>query len=77
MCIHDGYMEPPAPHRRLMYSVEEAAVLLSLSRAQIYRLMDLQEIGSVTVGRSRRITRDQLAAFVTALEMQAGFRAPK
>ena len=54
--------------RKLAYTVEEAAELLSLSRAHLYRLIDLQEIGSVTIGRSRRITAKQLQAFINSLE---------
>ncbi|MCC7434211.1 MAG: helix-turn-helix domain-containing protein [Methanoregulaceae archaeon] len=53
---------------KLAYSVEEAAELLSLSRAHVYRLLDLQELGSVTVGRSRRITASQLEDFIRRLE---------
>lgn len=51
-----------------MYTVEEAATLLSISRAQIYRLIDSCQLGSVTVGRSRRITLSQLTAFTRSLE---------
>lgn len=57
--------------RKLAYTVEEAAELLSVSRAHLYRLIDLQEIGSVTIGRSRRITAKQLATFLESLEIQA------
>ncbi len=53
---------------KLAYTVEEAAEMLSLSRAHVYRLIDLQEIGSVTIGRSRRITASQLAEFIKELE---------
>jgi len=53
---------------KLAYSIEEAAELLSLSRAHLYRLIDLQEIGSITIGRSRRITAKQLEDFVRRLE---------
>jgi excisionase family DNA binding protein len=53
---------------KLAYTVEEAAELLSLSRAHVYRLLDVRELGSVTIGRSRRITHSQLLAFVRALE---------
>ncbi len=53
---------------KLAYTVQEAADLLSLSRAHIYRLMEVQELGSVTIGRSRRITASQLVSFISALE---------
>lgn len=56
---------------KLAYTVEEAAEMLSLSRAHLYRLIDLQQIGSVTIGRSRRITSTQLSQFISTLEGRA------
>lgn len=50
--------------QKLAYTVKEASSLLSLSRAQIYRLMDQGDIKFVKIGRSRRITAEQLQAFV-------------
>ena len=54
--------------QKLAYTVEEAAELLSLSRAKLYRLIDACEIGSVVIGRSRRITHSQLEEFLNRLE---------
>jgi|GEM_PF-5875486 len=54
--------------QKLAYKVEEAAELLSLSRAKLYRLIDTCEIGSVVIGRSRRITHSQLQEFLSGLE---------
>ncbi len=56
---------------KLAYTVEEAAALLSLSRAHVYRLLDLQELSSISIGRSRRITAGQLQDFITRLEARA------
>lgn len=53
---------------KLAYRVEEAADLLSVSRAQIYRLLDAGELTSISIGRSRRITRAQLDAFIRLKE---------
>lgn len=50
--------------QKLIYTVKEASSLLSLSRAQLYRLMDQGDIKFVKIGRSRRITAEQLQAFV-------------
>lgn len=61
-------MDEKVGHAKLAYTVTEAAGLLSVSRAHLYRLIDLQEIGSVTIGRSRRITSRQLEEFVRGLE---------
>lgn len=59
--------------RKLAYTVEEAAELLSLSRAQVYRLIETETLPTVTVGRARRITYAQLDAFVLRLEQASGF----
>lgn len=53
---------------KFMYSIEEASELLSLSRAQLYRLIDQGDLETVKVGKSRRITLGQLGAFVERLE---------
>lgn len=58
---------------RLMYTVEEAAELLSLSRSQLYRLIDVEELPSVKVGKARRITAEQLEAYIRKLEQEQGF----
>ena len=55
---------------RLAYTVEDAAERLSLSRAHLYRLIEAQEIGSITIGRSRRITARQLDEFVRRREAE-------
>lgn len=64
---HDAHVDAGAK-RKLAYTVQEAAELLSISRAQLYRLLDLCELGSITIGRSRRITASQLEEFVRRLE---------
>lgn len=51
----------------LMYRPEEAAEVLSLSRATVYELMSSGAIASVKIGRSRRITREALEAYVAGL----------
>ena len=56
---------------KLAYTVEEAGELLSLSRAHLYRLIDAGYLGSITIGRSRRVTHNQLVAFVELSEERA------
>ena len=58
---------------KLAYTVEEAADLLSLSRAQLYRLIDLGELQSIKIGKCRRITWAQLESFVSKIEQNHGF----
>ncbi len=67
-------MADPRGGARLAYTVEEAAGLLSVSRAHVYRLLDLGELASVRIGRSRRVTARQLDAFVRRLEAEAPTR---
>lgn len=51
--------ELPWRASKLAYTVEEAAELLSLSRAQIYRLIDIGELSSIKIGKSRRLSAEQ------------------
>jgi excisionase family DNA binding protein len=68
-------MEPYIKHAKLAYTIEEATGLLSLSRAQLYRLIDLGELCTVKIGKSRRVTSKQLDAFVRQLEQRGGFNS--
>ncbi len=52
----------------MAYTVAEAACLLSVSRAHLYRLIDLGQIGTIRIGRARRVTAGQLEAFVRRRE---------
>ena len=57
--------------QKMAYTVEEAAHMLSLSRAHVYRLIDFEELRSVRIGRSRRITASQLADYLQRLEINS------
>lgn len=63
---------PPWQAAKLAYTIEEAAELLSLSRAQIYRMIDVGDLPSIKIGRSRRVTADQLAVFIRQAEQLGG-----
>jgi excisionase family DNA binding protein len=52
---------------RLLLDVHSAAVALSISRAQLYRLLQVHAIPSVRIGRSRRIRVADLSAYLEAL----------
>ena len=58
------------PSQKMAYTVVEAAKLLSLSRSQIYRVMDLGLLETIKVGRARRVTHAQLERFVRKLEQE-------
>ena len=50
----------------MLYRPEEAAAALALSRARTYELIRSGELRSLKIGRSRRVTREDRAAFVEA-----------
>ncbi len=56
---------------RLLYRVGEAAEVLSLSRAKVYELINSGALRSVRVGGARRVTAEDLAAFVASLNDKA------
>lgn len=57
---------------QLLYRPEEAAEVLSLSRATVYELLSSGSLPSIKIGRSRRITRAALESFVAGLAGSAG-----
>lgn len=62
----------------LLHSVDDAARLLSVSRANLYRLMRDGRVRSVKIGRARRIPHTALCDYVAALdERQGGDHAPR
>ncbi len=52
---------------RLLLTIVEAANKLSMGRTSLYTLVMRGDIESVTIGRSRRITRQALDAYVARL----------
>ena len=52
----------------VMFSPLEAAKILNISRSQIYVLLSEGELGSVKLGRSRRISQNQLLSFIQKLD---------
>ncbi len=52
-------------------TVQEAAVVLKVSRYSIYQLIWSGEVQSVTIGRSRRIVRQSFDTYVSDLIDQA------
>jgi excisionase family DNA binding protein len=55
-----------------LYKIGEAAVLLRMSRAQLYKLIQLGRIKPVKEGRSTFITPDAMDAYVKLLKAEAG-----
>ena len=52
----------------MLVTANQVARLLGVSRSQVYVLMKSGQLGSVQIGRSRRITKDQVLDFVRGLE---------
>ncbi len=55
------------PSDALLLRVEDAAARLSISRAQVYRLIGSGQLTSVKVGSSRRVPVTALEDFVSKL----------
>lgn len=49
---------------RLMLTVDEVAESLGVGRAAVYDLMRLRKLGSVKIGRSRRVPVEALRDYV-------------
>jgi len=60
---------------RMLYRVEDAAELLGVSRATLYELLRVGVVESVAIGRSRRIPRQALEAYV--MRLRGDHRNPK
>jgi excisionase family DNA binding protein len=51
----------------LLYTVEDVAEALRISRAHVYHFLATGQLDSVLLGRSRRIPADALAEFIKGL----------
>lgn len=59
-------MNPTMDARRI-YKPEQVGDVLGVSRSTVYRLMSDGSLESIKVGASRRITAEQLDAFLAAV----------
>jgi excisionase family DNA binding protein len=50
------------------YTVEQVAKMLSISRDKVYYLLRTRQLRSIKIGKSRRITSQHLAEFITSVE---------
>jgi excisionase family DNA binding protein len=51
----------------ILFTPVQTAKIMGISRSQVYVLMNRGELGSVSIGRSRRITRQQMDDFIQNL----------
>ncbi|WP_194907006.1 helix-turn-helix domain-containing protein [Catenulispora rubra] len=47
-----------------MYTVEQAAELLGIGRTTMFGLIHDGEIGTVSIGRARRVPADEIDAYI-------------
>lgn len=59
------YLEPDVP---ALFSTKEVATILNISKTQLYALLKAHEIDSVQIGHARRVTQNQLIAYIDKLE---------
>jgi excisionase family DNA binding protein len=50
------------------YTVEQVAEMLHVGRDKVYYLLRTGQLGSIKIGKLRRITEQHLAAFIASLE---------
>lgn len=62
---------PSEQLRKAAYKVPEAAALLSISVSQFYRLMEVGAIDTIKIGGCRRVTWNQIEAFLRKQEGRA------
>jgi excisionase family DNA binding protein len=56
--------------QKVLYTMEEAADLLSVGRSTVYDLIRMRLLETVKIGRSRRVTAAALAELVERLREQ-------
>ena len=57
---------------RMLYRVEEAAVVLALSRHRLYELIRSGELSTVKIGNLRRVPVQSMVAYVDGLLLKDG-----
>ena len=56
---------------QLLFTVDETAEMLRVSRSRVFRLLRSKHLASVRIGGSRRIPRDAILQFVEQLQSGA------
>lgn len=70
----DEVVAVPQPHQsaRMLFSVEEAAMMLSIHRSTVYDLVANGSLASLKIGRRRLISRHAMEQFIVANEVEDG-----
>jgi excisionase family DNA binding protein len=59
------YLEVDVP---VMFTPDQVANIISVSKSQVFALIRSGELDSLTIGRSRRISQNQLISYINAKE---------
>jgi excisionase family DNA binding protein len=51
----------------VLFTPQQVAEMLNISRSHLYAVMAEKKIKSITIGRSRRFTPDQISSFVSEM----------
>lgn len=51
----------------MLFSAVQVAKIMGVSKSQVYNLMNSGRLASVSIGRSRRVTNNQMNEFITSL----------
>jgi len=51
----------------VLFTPQQVAEMLNISRSHLYTVMAEKKIKSITIGRSRRFTPDQISSFVSEM----------
>jgi excisionase family DNA binding protein len=68
--LHESREGGPRFADKRLLSLEETAFLLSLSKRSVEKLVETGRLQTVTVGKRRLVSRNQLDGFVLALEAE-------
>jgi excisionase family DNA binding protein len=52
----------------MMFSIRDCCKILDCSRSQVYKLLSDGSLESVHIGRSRKVTENQLVDYIKRLE---------
>jgi excisionase family DNA binding protein len=51
----------------MLFNAVQVAKIMGISKSQVYNLMNSGRLGSVSIGRSRRVTNMQMQDFISTL----------
>ena len=51
----------------MLFNAVQVAKIMGVSKSQVYNLMNSGRLGSVSIGRSRRVTNSQMNDFIDSL----------